>query len=156
MHIRRNSGLSTTRIDLKMCESVKQSKISEPYLITRDDEASEILQERLFRERRDLIIKGIVGLGRRLVVPFVGLDRQVVLLGVLLAKMPSQFTVPRALCVEIIGYTLGNIVHFVAISFAASLLDGRIVIRNAVLTCITCRPSAPCLGSLRRLEIRVQ
>jgi len=66
MHIRRNSGLSTTRIDLKMCESVKQSKISEPYLITRDDEASEILQERLFRERRDHVTRGIFATGVRI------------------------------------------------------------------------------------------
>ena len=104
-----------------MCESVQQSKIGEPYLTTRDDEASEMLQEPLFSERRDGGIASIVGLG---------LDRPVVLLGVLLAKMPSQFSVLCAHCVEIIGYTLGNIILFVAIGFAASLLDGRIVIRK--------------------------
>lgn len=108
-----------------MCEGVQQSKIGEPYLTTRDDEASEMLQEPLFSERRDggiiASIIAIVGLG---------LDRPVVLLGVLLAKMPSQFSDLRALCVEIIGYTPGNIILFVAIGLAASLLDGRIVIRK--------------------------
>jgi len=99
--------------------------------------------------------RGVVGHGQRLVIPFVVLNHLVILLRVFLVKMPLQVSIPCALCVEIVGYTVRDFALIVAISFAASLLEGCIVIRNTVLTCIMCRPSAPCLSPFWQLESSV-
>ncbi len=68
-------------------------------------------------------------------------DRLIVLLSMPLEKMFSEVRVPSGVPIEIIGdlpWELELIND--AMSFAASLLEGGVAIRKAVLTCISCRP----------------
>jgi len=80
---------------------------------------------------------------QRLVRPVKILDRLIVLLWVFLEEMPAKICISGALCIEIISYTAGNVVLVGTVAFAASSLEGGVVIRNAVLTCIACKLSAP-------------
>ncbi len=67
-------------------------------------------------------------------------DRLVVLLSVTLEKMLSEVRVPGVFLVEVIGNVPWELEPINdAMSFAASLLEGGVAIRKAVLTCITCK-----------------
>jgi hypothetical protein len=96
---------------------------------------------------------GIVCLCRKLVVPIMVQDRLVVLCRVVLGEMPSKIWVRGPLSIEVIGYSRWNFILIRAINSPASLLEGEIAIRNAELTCITCRASAGLRRPLRWLEI---
>jgi len=80
---------------------------------------------------------------RRLVRPVKILDCLIVLLWVFLEEMPAKIRISGALCIEIISYTTGNVILVRTVAFAASSLEGGVVIRNAVLTRIACKLSAP-------------
>ena len=92
-------------------------------------------------------------MSRKLVLPFMVDDRLVVLLGVLTEKMASEIPIHSFPSIKVIGHTPRNIGLIGAIFFAACLLEGRVAIRNAVLTCITCTLSACFLFPLRCLEV---
>jgi len=78
-------------------------------------------------------------------------DCLVVLLAVLTAKMISEIRIRGLPPIEIIGYPLrGNVG---AISLPASLLEAGVEIRNAVLTCMSCRLSSGFFFPLPRLEV---
>jgi hypothetical protein len=68
-------------------------------------------------------------------------DRLVVLLSVPFEKMFSEVRARGAFLVEIIGDSPWHLQLVNAIMFAASLLEGGVAIRKAVLTCINCRLS---------------
>jgi hypothetical protein len=134
-----------------MCGSVKEYEIDGTYLIICNDEMNKMLQECRLRERGHLsgacilsIAKGgTVRLSCKLVVPFMGQNCLVVLLRVLLSEMLLEIRVPGAFVIEIIGNSLGDVGLIGAMTFAACLLEDDVAIRKAILTCITCRPSAP-------------
>ena len=92
---------------------------------------NQVLQERHQGEWRDLlngclasVMNGGICLSQKLVVPFMLFDRLVVLLSVFPGKMASEFCVPGAHFIAIIGYLQGNLVLVGTISFPASLLGG--------------------------------
>ena len=58
-------------------------------------------------------------------------------------KMLSEIRVPGGFAIEIIGYILGDADLIGAMTFTACLLEDDVAIRKAILTCITCRLSAP-------------
>jgi len=143
-----------------MCKNVNKYKVSKPYLIICDDEADKVVQECLGREWWDrsgggivtTMVGGDVDLGCKLEIPLIGCNHLVVLLGVVIAKMPSEVTICCALCVGVMGYTstLFGLVPLFTISmvrsflsFAASLLGGGVAIISTIHTGISCRPSAP-------------
>jgi hypothetical protein len=82
-------------------------------------------------------------MSRKPVAPIIFLNRLVVLLGVCGYKMSSEIRVSGDEFV-----LLGD-----ATNFPASLLEGEVAIRNAVLTCITCRPCAWVWNPLGQLEV---
>ena len=119
------------------------------YLIIRDDKPSKVLHECCRRERGELlpdyivriVSRYVVRLCRKLVFPTVIYDGLVVLLSVLFEKMFSEVRARGVFLVEIIGDSPWDLQLINAIMFAASLLEGGIAIRKAVLTCINCRLS---------------
>jgi len=67
----------------------------------------------------------------------------VILFRVLLAKMLVEICVPGAFAIEIIDYIIGDVGLIGAITFAACVLEDGVGIRRAILTCTSCRLSAP-------------
>ena len=62
--------------------------------------------------------------------------------------MLVEICISSALCIEIIGYTPGNLVLVGAIGLAARPLEGGVVITNTVLTYIACKLSVAFCCSL--------
>ena len=94
---------------------------------------NQVLQERHQGEWWDLldgclasVVNGGVWLSQKLVVPFMLFDHLVVLLSVFPGKMALEVHIPGAHFIAIIGYLQGNLVPVSAISFPASLLEGRL------------------------------
>ena len=94
---------------------------------------NQVLQEHRQGEWQDLsdgclvsVINRGICLSWKLVVPFMLFDCLIVLLSVFPGKMASEVRVPGAHFVAIIGYLWGNLVLVSAISFPASLLEGRL------------------------------
>ena len=133
-----------------MCESMKEYEIDRTYLIIHNYEANKILQECRLREWWYLsgayivsIVKETICLSRGLVVPLVIHNRLVILFRVLLEKMLSEIRIRGASAIEIIDCIPGDVGLIGAITFAACVLEDGVAIRKAILTCITCRLSAP-------------
>ena len=82
-------------------------------------------------------------MSRGLVVPLVIHNRLVILFRVLLEKMLSEIRIRGASAIEIIDCIPGDVGLIGAITFAACVLEDGVAIRKAILTCITCRLSAP-------------
>ncbi len=120
------------------------------YLIICDNKLDKVVQECCRRERGELLPDSIARCESRCVIrltrkfvfrsPTIIYDYLVVLLSVPLEKMLSEVRVPGVFLVEIIGNVPWELEPINdAMSFAASLLEGGVAIRKAVLTCITCR-----------------
>ncbi len=121
------------------------------YLIVCDNKPDKVVLECCRRERGELLPDSIARIVSRCVIrfprklvfrrPMIIYGHLVVLLSVPLEKMFLEVRVPSGVPVEIIGdlpWELELIND--AMSFAASLLEGGVAIRKAVLTCISCRP----------------
>lgn len=128
----------------------KRKSMDEMYLIICDDKPDKVVQKRCRRERGEPLpdfiarceSRCVVRLTRKFVFrsPTVVYDCLVVLLSVPLEKMFSEVRVSGVFPVEIIADTPWELELINdAMSFAASLLEGGVAIREAVLTCITCR-----------------
>jgi len=78
---------------------------------------------------------------QRLVRPVKILNCLIILLWVFLEEMPAKIRISSALCIEIISYTARNVILVRTVAFAASSLEGGVVIRNAILTHIACKLS---------------
>jgi hypothetical protein len=124
--------------------------MDEMYLIICDNKPDKVVQECCWREwgepLPDFIVRCesrcVIRLTRKFVFrsPTIVYDCLVVLLSVPLEKMFSEVRASGVFPIEIIADTpwelelINN-----AMLFAASLLEGGVAIRKAVLTCITCR-----------------
>jgi len=132
---------------LTTCECEK-TQVNEMYLIICNNKPDKVVQECCRREQGELrpdFIKRIVSrcvIPRKLVFrsPMIIYDCLVVLLSVTLEKMLLEVRVPGVFLVEVIGNVPWELEPINdAMSFAASLLEGGVAIRKAVLTCITCK-----------------
>ena len=70
-------------------------------------------------------------------------DRAVVCFSVMRREMAAEVGVPSGFRIKIVRYIPGDLVLFGTIRFAVGLLGGRVVIKKAVLTYISCRLSEP-------------
>ena len=144
-----------------MCESMKEYEIDRTYLIIRNYEVNKILQECRLREwwypsgaYIISIVKKAICLSRGLVVPLVIHNCLVILLRVMLEKMLSEICIRGASVIKIIDYIPGDVSLIGAITFAGCVLEDGVMIRKTILTCTTCRLSAPFRWTQWQLEIQ--
>jgi len=119
------------------------------YLIIHNNKLSKVLHECCQREQGELlpdyiariVSRYVIQLCQKLVFPMVIYNGLVILLSVLFEKMFLEVRAHSVFLVEIIGDSPWDLQLINAIMFAASLLEGSIAIRKAVLTYINCRLS---------------